>query len=158
MSVLTYQKILKDMKWSLSLQTSPLCLPCLNLRQRFVHRHQYYYWSWEMNHITRLQFVKKIILLKYSFLACHIVCEFLMSMSIIFIGPCIANIFTEYNQQDATFLNLFISLRHSTCLRRFFRPPSGTQNCTYSVRYLSDQYLMLYVQFSAPVDGRKKPS
>jgi len=25
-----------------------------------------------------------------------------------FIGPCVANIFAEYNQQDATFHNLFI--------------------------------------------------
>jgi len=49
------------------------------------------------------------------------------------------NIFSEYNQQDATFLNLFISIRGSTCFRRFFRPSSGAQNCTYSVRYLSDQ-------------------
>jgi len=39
-----------------------------------------------------------------------------------FIGPCIANIFAEHNQQDATFLNLFISVRRSTCFRRFFRP------------------------------------
>ena len=31
--------------------------------------------------------------------------------SLTFIGPCIANIFAEYNQQDATFLNLFISVR-----------------------------------------------
>ena len=30
--------------------------------------------------------------------------------------------FSEYNQQDATFLNLFISVRRSTCFRRFFRP------------------------------------
>ena len=51
--------------------------------------------------------------------------------------------FTEYNQQDVTFLNLFISVRCSTCFRRFFRPSSGAENCTYSVRYLSDQYLML---------------
>ena len=57
-----------------------------------------------------------------------------------FIGPCIANIFAEYNQQDEMFLNLFISVRSSTCFRRFFRPSSGAQNCTYSVRYLSDQY------------------
>ena len=28
------------------------------------------------------------------------------------IGPRIANIFAEYNQQDATFLNLFISVGH----------------------------------------------
>jgi len=66
-------------------------------------------------------------------------------------GPCIANLFAEYNQQDATFLNLFISVRHSTCFRRFFLPSSGAQNCT-------DQYLTLYVQFWAPDDGRKKPS
>ena len=64
-----------------------------------------------------------------------------------FIGPCIANIFAEYNQQDATFHNLFISVRRSTCFRRFLRPSSGAQNCTYNVRYLSDQYLTLYVQF-----------
>jgi len=39
--------------------------------------------------------------------------------------------FSEYNQQDATFLNLFISVRRSTCFRRFFRPSSVSQNCTY---------------------------
>jgi len=37
-----------------------------------------------------------------------------------FIGPCIANIFSEYNQQDATFHDLFISVRRCTCFRRFF--------------------------------------
>ena len=56
-------------------------------------------------------------------------------------------IFAAYNQQDATFHNLFISVRCSTCFRRVFRPSSGAQNWTYSVRYLSDQYLTLYVQF-----------
>ena len=30
--------------------------------------------------------------------------------------------FTEHNQQDATFHNVFISVRHSTSLRRVFRP------------------------------------
>ena len=75
--------------------------------------------------------------------------------SLTFTCPCIANIFTEYNQQDETFHNLFISVRHSTCFRQFFRPSSGAQNCTYSVRYLSDQYLTLYVQFWAPGDGPK---
>jgi hypothetical protein len=48
--------------------------------------------------------------------------------------------FSEYNQQDANFLNLLISVTRSTCFRRFFRPPSGAQNCTYSVRYLSEHY------------------
>jgi len=41
------------------------------------------------------------------------------------IGPCIANIFSHYNQKDATFLNLFISVRRSTRFRQFFRPSSG---------------------------------
>ena len=58
--------------------------------------------------------------------------------SLTFIGPCIANIFAKYNQQDATFHNLFISVRRSTCFRRVFRPSSGAQNYTYSVRYLSE--------------------
>jgi len=82
-------------------------------------------------------------------------------------GLCIANIFVEYNHQDAAFLNLFISVICSTCFRQFFRPSSGAQNCIYSVRYLSEQYccllsagssnkyLTLYVQFRAPDDGRK---
>ena len=60
-----------------------------------------------------------------------------------FIGPCIANIFAKYNQQDAKFHNLFISVRRSTCCRRVFRPSSGAQNCTYSVRYWSDRYCYL---------------
>jgi len=33
------------------------------------------------------------------------------------------------------FLDLFISIKCSTCFRRFLRPPSWAQNCTYSVRY-----------------------
>jgi len=44
------------------------------------------------------------------------------------------------NQQDATFLSLFISVRRSTCFRRGFRPSSGAQNCTHSARYLSHLY------------------
>ena len=62
--------------------------------------------------------------------------------------------FVEYNQQDVTFLSLFISVRRCTCFGPVFRLSSGAENCTYSVRYLSDQYLMLYVQFSAPDDEK----
>jgi len=40
------------------------------------------------------------------------------------------------------FSNLFISVRRSTCFRRFFLP-SWDQNCTYSVRYWSDRYCYL---------------
>jgi len=50
------------------------------------------------------------------------------------------NLFSKYNQQDAIFHKLFISVRVSTCFRRFFHPSSGVQNCTYSVGYLSDHY------------------
>jgi len=50
----------------------------------------------------------------------------------------LCNIFAEYNQHDATFHNLFISVGCSTCFRRVFCPLSGAQNCIYSVRYLSD--------------------
>jgi len=64
------------------------------------------------------------------------------------------------------FLDLFISINCSTCFRRFLRPSSGVQNCTYSVRYclilLLDasgssitQYVTLFVQFCAPDDGRR---
>jgi hypothetical protein len=35
--------------------------------------------------------------------------------------------FPKCNQQDATFLNLFISIKRSTCFRRFLRPSSGAQ-------------------------------
>ena len=43
-------------------------------------------------------------------------CIFFLTFS----GPCIANIFTEYNQRYPTFHNLFISVRRSTCFRRVF--------------------------------------
>ena len=33
----------------------------------------------------------------------------------------------KYNQQDATLHNLFISVKYSTCFRRFLRPSSGAQ-------------------------------
>jgi len=49
--------------------------------------------------------------------------------------------FAEYNQQDATFHNMFISVRRSTCFRRFFCSSPGAQNCIYSVRYWFDKYL-----------------
>ena len=63
--------------------------------------------------------------------------------------------FSACKKQDAKFHSLFISVRRSTCFRRVFRPSSGAQNCTYNVRYLSGQYLTLYVQFWVPDDGRK---
>ena len=61
-----------------------------------------------------------------------------------FIRPCIANILAEYNQQDATFHNLF--LQEAVHVSDSFfspRPSSGAQNCTTSIRYLSEQYCYL---------------
>jgi len=52
-----------------------------------------------------------------------------LSVHLTFVGPCLANIFAAYYQQDATFHNLFISVRSSTCFRRVLRPSSGAQNC-----------------------------
>jgi len=36
------------------------------------------------------------------------------------IGLYVANIFLEYNQLDATFLNVFVPVGRSTCFRRLF--------------------------------------
>jgi len=67
----------------------------------------------------------------------------LQRLNLTFIGPCITNVFAEYNQQDVAFLSLFTSLRRSMCFRHFFHPSSGAQNRTYSVGHLSDQYCYL---------------
>jgi len=48
---------------------------------------------------------------------------------------------SKYNQQDATLHNLFISVKCSTCFRRFLHPSSGAQNCIYSI--LSNLYCYL---------------
>jgi len=39
--------------------------------------------------------------------------------------------------------NLFILEWHCTCFRRYFRPSSGVQDCTYSNRHLSNRYCCL---------------
>jgi hypothetical protein len=83
----------------------------------------------------------------------------------------------KYNQQDATLYNILYYCQCSTSFRRFLRPSSGAQNCTYSIWYTSsllllawvswnspmlavaasklDLYQMLCVQFWAPDDGRR---
>jgi len=82
----------------------------------------------------------QLVILNSITTECSGVSATVMCVLLTFIGPCITNIFSEYNQQDMTFLNLFISVRHSTCFRRVFRPSPGAQNCTYSIRHLSDQF------------------
>ena len=91
-----------------------------------------------------------------------------ISSNLTFVCPCIANVFPKWNQQNATFRDLFISTKCSTCFRRFLRPSSGAHNCTYSCRYCQPiqllaaasscigwQYLTLHVRFCAPDDGRR---
>ena len=68
------------------------------------------------------------------------------------------------NQQDAALHSLFISVKCSTCFRRFLRPSSGARNCVYSIGYFVKplllhatvvagsskgltKYPMLYIQF-----------
>jgi hypothetical protein len=87
------------------------------------------------------------------------------------------NIITDYSQEDAYFPEFIYFYRRSTCFRRFFRPSSGANICTYSFRYcqpilllaatveevfhlaasssVGSQYLKLYVQIFAPDDGRR---
>ena len=90
-----------------------------------------------------------------------------------------SQMFPNYNQQDATFLDLFISTDALHVSGGFLRPSSGAQNCTYSLRVLStstaasvseivrsaisptlaavlvDNTRRLYVKFCAPDDGRR---
>jgi len=49
--------------------------------------------------------------------------------------PVHRNIFTNYSQQDATFLEFIYLYRRSTCFRRFLRPSLGAHNWTYSFRF-----------------------
>ena len=64
------------------------------------------------------------------------------------IGPCIANIFSDYNQQDATFLKFIYFCKtlymFQICYLLLAAGSSNGLTC-----------LTLYVQFCAPDDGRK---
>jgi len=89
-----------------------------------------------------------------------------------FTGPCIANIFAEYNQQDATFHNLlyFCKTLHvsdglsvhnqelktaHTASDRLLLPAASLARLAAGSSKRSDKYLTLYMLFCAPDDGRK---
>ena len=91
------------------------------------------------NHQDIFLLYQQLVILNWITTQCNDVSATVMCVLLTFVGPCIANVFLEYNQQDVMFLNLFISVRHSTCFRWFFHPSSGAQNYTY-VRHLSDHY------------------
>jgi len=84
----------------------------------------------------------------YVYVTCFITCysDGNGFLNLTFICPRIVNVLSEYNQQDATILNLFIHARHSVFFKRVFRPSSGAQNGTYSVTYLSDRYCYLLLE------------
>jgi hypothetical protein len=44
----------------------------------------------------------------------------------------------EYNQQDATLYNVFISAKCATCFRPVLHPSSGAQNCIHNIGYLPE--------------------
>ena len=74
-----------------------------------------------------------------------------------FIGPCIANTFAEYNQQDDTFLNLFISVGRSTCFRRVFSVRHQELKTAHTASGIgSDQYQQLPVFSSAMIVVRTR--
>jgi hypothetical protein len=56
----------------------------------------------------------------------------------------------KHKQQDATLYNILYYCQRSTCFKRFLRPLSGAQNCTYSVGYLSN----LVASSSSNQDGQ----
>jgi hypothetical protein len=79
----------------------------------------------------------------------------------------------KYNQQDAVLHNSFISVKCSACFRQFLCPSSGAQKLYIQhlvfvkpllllfpvveelELQLLHKYQMLYIQFSAPDDGRR---
>jgi hypothetical protein len=63
--------------------------------------------------------------------------------SLTFICPHIASISLNTINKMQPSLDLFISIHCSICFRRFVSPSSGAQNCTYSIRLLSNQYCCL---------------
>ena len=54
-----------------------------------------------------------------------------------FIGPCLVIYSYSTTNKMHLFLKLFILVKRSTCFGRSFRPSSGVQDCTYSIRYMS---------------------
>ena len=50
---------------------------------------------------------------------------------------------SKYNQKGANVHYLFISVKCSTCFRRFLRPSSGARNCIYRNGYFVKPLLLL---------------
>ena len=66
------------------------------------------------------------------------------------------NFIFKYNQQDATLHKLFISVKCSTCFRRFLRPHQELKNCIYSIGYFVKTLLLPATFSSTTVAGSSK--
>ena len=60
--------------------------------------------------------------------------------------PCIVNIITIDNRQDATIL-IYLIIISSTCFGRCFRPSSGAYHCKYSFWYCPPMLLLAGVAY-----------
>ena len=89
--------------------------------------------STRLKNTSKCPFPGPLLTLDRCLQAAHIPSQYLYSLSLrhlyewsfptkwnYFSRQVIGNIFPEYNQQDAKFHNLFISVRRSTCCRRVF--------------------------------------
>jgi hypothetical protein len=91
----------------------------VKILSRITLHYEHYNYSWRNKirvgdwiHVAQTRFLWLLIV------------HFEMSL-LTFICPFIVSISLKYNQQDASFLDLFISINCSTCFRRFLRPSSG---------------------------------
>jgi len=76
-----------------------------------------------------------------SVLFVAIIMAILVALSQLFIAIWREFVFLQWNQLDAQFFE-FIEY-HSTCFGRPFRPSSGVQDCTYSIKYTRMSYRLV---------------
>jgi len=62
-----------------------------------------------------------------------------------FIGPCIVIYSYSKTNKMHLFLKIFILVKYSTCFGRSFHLSSGAQDCTYSIRHMSNSWCYLLV-------------
>jgi hypothetical protein len=69
----------------------------------------------------------------------------IVRLNLTFMGPCIVIYSYSTTNKMHLFFKLFILVKHCKCVGRSFRPSSGAQDCTYSIRHMSNSccYLLL---------------
>lgn len=96
----------------------PFCIPYLNFLTKTKFRRSIVVQSLQMWQLSFFEFVVFFHFFNILFLFLPFIC------------PRIANIYAEYNQQDAALHNFFISVISCSCFRRVFRQSSRAQDCT----------------------------